>query len=265
MNSNKIDDTLAIIKKSLIDKTNPVVLCSFGKDSMVLLDIVRRARPQIDVMFFKEPFQHRKYTHAERVISDLNLTIYDYPPSYTNYVQNGDWFDVLTYRWLNGRDWLIMPVGCSGVSDGTKALCVVRDLIGQPRVGRYEFRWDLVFTGYKQFDNDNEFIHAKLGTKDRRLETVRSLGNIVSVLPLIDWTDDEVWGYIEEFNVPFCRERYELGKNEFNDDKFYACANCLDYRFRGENVRCERTGDLIKSVAGTEEDHRAYLKKIALL
>jgi len=66
----KEKETLLYIEHILNKSYNPVILCSFGKDSMVMLYLIRKIKKDIPVLFFKEPFFPKKYSFANEVIMD---------------------------------------------------------------------------------------------------------------------------------------------------------------------------------------------------
>ncbi len=48
------------IKAGLENSRNPAVMCSFGKDSVVVLHLVNTFK-RLKVIFHREPFQHHLY------------------------------------------------------------------------------------------------------------------------------------------------------------------------------------------------------------
>lgn len=50
--------------------------------------------------------------------------------------------------------------------------------------------------------NDNEDSRKMIDTCYKRRKTVLN--------PIIDWTDEEVWEFIKEYNIPYC-ELYDKG------------------------------------------------------
>lgn len=51
----RIDEALALIDRAFTECSAPYVACSFGKDSAVLLDLVRRRAPDIEARFIRWP------------------------------------------------------------------------------------------------------------------------------------------------------------------------------------------------------------------
>jgi 3'-phosphoadenosine 5'-phosphosulfate sulfotransferase (PAPS reductase)/FAD synthetase len=229
-----------MIEKLINSSQYPVVLCSFGKDSLVLLDLVRNIKPNIDVLYFREPFYPKKYTHSEMVAKEWNLTVYDYPPTHTDYFQNEDWFDVCNYYYVNGKDWLNLFTGCSQPI-GTEYLCAWNDLLNRPKVPSYTFKWDCILHGHRQQDNETENISKQIGMDKMFLKDFVLYENKkILALPLKDWTDKDIWDYIRENNLPYNKERYDNHNDDFNNDKFPTCFKCLDYRNQGKSVYCDK-------------------------
>jgi 3'-phosphoadenosine 5'-phosphosulfate sulfotransferase (PAPS reductase)/FAD synthetase len=70
------------------------------------------------------------------------------------------------------------------------------------------------------------------------------VGNVHMVFPLRDWTDDDLWDYIELTKVPFDTRRYkdrqEIADRWHNPDYFHACTACIDPREEREMVFCPK-------------------------
>ena len=78
--NQRIAGSLAFIDEMLTEFKSPAVLWSSGKDSMVLLHLVRRVRKDLPVVFFREPFQPRRYAFANDIIEDWELNVHEWPP-----------------------------------------------------------------------------------------------------------------------------------------------------------------------------------------
>jgi hypothetical protein len=62
MNTELFRKTHDFIQEQLDSTTNPCVACSFGKDSTVVLDIVRHIQPRIPVVYVEQfPVEQRKH------------------------------------------------------------------------------------------------------------------------------------------------------------------------------------------------------------
>lgn len=250
------------IKDRLDKSENPAVLCSFGKDSMVVLWIVRQVTKNLPVVFFKEPFFPKKYRFANEIIDVLDLTVYDFPPVFTGHVQNGDNFEVV--NWYAGYKgaYLYLPTGTHRPTGGEKFLCAKKDLIGKPRVTGYNFPWDTIFVGHKDGD-----IDPILGTTSLKARTVKIKGMTLA-LPLKNWTDKDIWDYTREKGIPFNIDRYdedndyrEKPDKTYNNDYHPCCFKCLD-NTEPRMVICPKTDKLVENTAKGPAENREKIDQV---
>jgi 3'-phosphoadenosine 5'-phosphosulfate sulfotransferase (PAPS reductase)/FAD synthetase len=74
----KVDYALDLIERTLAEHERPVVGCSFGKDSMVVLHMVRRFIPDVEVVFINTGAEYPDTVHFARKMSEewrLNLKV----------------------------------------------------------------------------------------------------------------------------------------------------------------------------------------------
>lgn len=223
----KVDKSLSMIKEALSAAHTPVILCSFGKDSMVLLHLIRTVKKDIPVLFFKEAFHPRKYMFANSVINDLNLTVYEYPPTAIEIMYNDGMTEFVNLYTLGQDAYIYLPTGVIQ-SQGSK-ICAVRDIYHKPKIGQYTYKWDLTFIGHKDSDKDTILENVKPH------DGYRKAGLTFFVYPLKDWTDKDIWAYIEEYNIPYNNKRYnkeneykEFEDYTFNNDYHECCYNCIN-------------------------------------
>lgn len=250
------------IKDRLDKSKNPAVLCSFGKDSMVLLWLVREITKDLPVVFLKEPFFPRKNRFANEIIDVLNLTVYDYPPVFTGHIQNGDNFEVV--NWYNGYGgaYLYLPTGTHKPMGEEKYLCAVKDFIERPKAAGYSFPWDTVFVGHKDGDTD-----PILGTTSLKERTVKIKGMTLA-LPLKHWTDKDIWDFTIEKEIPFNSDRYEahgehkdLANKAYNNDYYPCCFKCLDNK-EPEIVYCPKKKVMVTNNSATAIENREKIGKV---
>ena len=239
----------------------PVLMCSFGKDSMVLLHLLhwrckRDGAPMLPVLFHREPFFPEKYAFSNGVIEDWGLSVYDYPACATALAgQNTEAssqksegkrnFEVLNFYQV-GRSQGVVPTGIDPDSEerincGERFLCGRDDLLKKP-LGTFDFPWDGVLVGHKSSDKDPMWGDLHLHVDVRQMP-----GGADWYFPLRHWTDDDIWEYTEAFGVPVHRLRYEKvdgvwgerADKKLNPDYFPACMRCLD-RQGPVVVRCPK-------------------------
>jgi len=126
------------ITETLARAKSPCVLSSFGKDSQLLLHLVREQRKDIPVYFFGDSLP----TFAKQFIIDESLTVLNYAPADRYLVPNGEGL-ALVDEYSLGR--VRIPM-LSEVVQGEN--CVHG--VSETRTPYFNFAHDVVFWGYGQ-------------------------------------------------------------------------------------------------------------------
>ena len=227
----------------------PAVLCSFGKDSMVLLNLVREAGFDWPVVFYREPHFPQKYAFANKVISDWDLTVYDYPARFRTVIENNGGLEVIGHYPFGGSE-IMVPTGLFEPENFEgKWLCAKDDVLLRP-TGDFDVPWSVMLVGHKDCDQDPIQGSLKL-----HLDQKQTPGCPTISFPIRNWTDEDVWNYSESHNVPIHTDRYEKvdGKwgekqdGSLNPDWFPACSRCID-KTAGEYVYCPKVKGVINNV-----------------
>jgi 3'-phosphoadenosine 5'-phosphosulfate sulfotransferase (PAPS reductase)/FAD synthetase len=215
-------------------------MCSFGKDSMTLLWILRAMKRTPPILFYEDPWFPRKYAFAHEIIETLNLEVYDYPPIRTSMLYGKGIPAFVNEYLLSGNMTMALPKNIVEYEDGdTEWLCGLNFFM-RP-LGTIAFPWDLILIGHKSCDEDQ--IYGKVPLKTN---LVRRDSGPAYAFPLKDWTHDDVWDYTEENDVPVQQSRYdqahrtEWKSKYFSSDYFHACIRCVDARRKGDTVFCPR-------------------------
>lgn len=228
--AQKVEESRGVIAAALRLFRAPAVMCSFGKDSIAVLHLVRQVAPELPVIFHREPFEPHKYAYANRIIAEWDLTVYDFPPERTEVQEGGGELEVMNYYSLGGGKTCALPTGLRAPIDGEKFACALRDIYGKP-TGTFEYPWDCVFHGHKSCDVD-----PVLGAVPLHADYALNLGCASAAFPLRHWTDADVWAYLEENQVPLHTERYikfsngawrERSDKRHNPDYITACTACM--------------------------------------
>jgi 3'-phosphoadenosine 5'-phosphosulfate sulfotransferase (PAPS reductase)/FAD synthetase len=250
MLQQKVEQALALLTPALMQARNPVVLCSFGKDSIVLLHLCLRIR-KVPVLFFRFAKFHEKHEHAHKVMRDWDLEVFDMWPAMTTYYQSGTFFEVL-HSYQTGpaaHIHLFSGIRAKQATD-QRYLCAVNDLMNRPKAVS-EYPWDVTIHGHKGTDD------PELGVKGEITNPVSQLGNTTLVVPFTDWSDQDIWDYIHYYNVPYDTQRYDRKDETTSPDKYPTCYQCLDGAYRGALVPCPKQNQaLIPNVAVDESVHR---------
>lgn len=164
------------IQQVLDSAKNPVLLCSFGKDSLVLLKLVRDIKPEIPILWFRDhldPF-------AARIIREWDLSVWGYAPTIRYQVDNTV---VSEYAIGDARLPLLQDVSENGKSVGTMT------------TPQFSYSWSETLWGYKKSDS-----HPLVG---RTLDADFQLGPTRMIAPLYDLSDEEVFALIDELTIPY--------------------------------------------------------------
>ena len=246
------------IEKIINEYKKPAIMCSFGKDSMVLLHLIRSKGINLPVIFHREPFYSEKYEFANRIIKDWDLTVYDYSPIDTAVFKKNGFIEILNY-YQTGAGSMILPTGITEPDYIKKYLCGLKDLLQKP-LGSYIYPWDVVFVGHKSSDVDPLQGEVKL-----HLDLKINVSSVDLAFPLKDWTDNNIWDYIEKNDVPYQMNRYvdrkEISDKTYNSDYFPACTRCLDkdspaqVEFPKLNMTINNISSLVKQIEDIKFDY----------
>jgi len=239
----KVDEALALLAETLPRHKKPIVMSSFGKDSMVLLYLVKLLGLKLPILFYREPFFPKKYEFANQMIAAEEYTVYDQPPLNVGMAASQQAIEVVSLYGTQGGPVHYVPTGIKDPEVGLPYLCGLTDLYQKPK-GEAEFPWDLRIHGHKSSDQDPIFGAVPL--KSKVLPGC--------VFPIADFTDADVWEFTLQEGIPINRKRYneaaawkEFDDITFNPDYFHACTACLDRR-QLEKVRCPKTEQVIPNL-----------------
>jgi hypothetical protein len=256
MRNHLINKTINRIKEWNKRWPRAVVLWSGGKDSTALLHLIRYgAEIDIPVIQYRQPKFRERYAYSDYLIKEWNLEVYEYPPMKVALadgpdVNTGDVrFDMLHYfQW--GRDCVVLSLGTERPKDGEKFLCGVTDFLQRP-TGTFNWPWGAVYIGTKFEDTDLIKGSIPLAQDIRIVD-----GSPVSLYPMRDWTDEEIFWYLEDNGIEPDPTRYikenQNWKNNpdksLNADFYPTCFNCVN-RHLGNHVHCPKLNATITNIS----------------
>lgn len=264
---DKISDAHKVLDLVMEQYRRPAVLCSFGKDSMVLLHLALRLR--LPVVFHREAFMPQKYAFANSVIEAYGLEVYDFPPEFTFLINDNEGQLEVVHTYRNGPKCYAVPVGIDPASEvridaGEPFLCGRDQVIPKPKCQGYQMPFDVLLCGHKGSDIDP--VHGAVTLKT---DFLQQPGGADWAFPLRTWTDADVWEYAATQEVPIDKLRYEPvekcegGKVEkwvekddkaLNSDYFPVCMRCVD-RAQGPVVECPKRRGLQMTNIGHLYEH----------
>lgn len=191
------------IREAINAAQSPAVLCSFGKDSLLLLALAREVRPDINVIWYRESATPEIIQFARSVIREWRLNVYSYWPADVYLLSDGDNLSLVQEYSL-----------------GTASLPVISDLkVSEDcaltafplRTPQLFLPFDVLLTGYK--DSDSHWVKggAALFPPDC------TVGKAKLIAPIRHLSDSDVRAALYELKIPY----KEL------DDRVGLCAACM--------------------------------------
>lgn len=246
---DKINHACKVFEEVLQNYRRPVLLCSFGKDSMVMLWMIREwFTKEIPIVLFKHPFFPRKYTYADRMISEWDLNVHQNIPPIGSSLSCKDGKTEVIHHYSMGAGSLVVPIGKQDIEGREGWLCGIKDILSGP-YGSYNWPWDVAFCGHRSTDVD-----PLLGSIALRCDVHQNPDSSHLAFPLRHFTDDDIWTLHKAWGIPFDKLRYESQENPvthtegtFNSDYFPYCNKCFD-PFQPEFVVCPKTGLQITNI-----------------
>jgi hypothetical protein len=189
------------VRETLAHSVSPAVLSSFGKDSMLLLDLVREVIPHPNVIWFRTGVDE---TFARRIIREWNLTAFSWRPADVYLVCGQQTTMVQEYSVGEHR----LPVLVDLVESDQCATCRWPNL----RTPTLFLPFDTLLVGWK--DTDEHWLkgNAPLATDGF------TIGRSKMYAPLRHMTDEAVRAGIIDRKIPF----------EPTPDELPICIHCLE-------------------------------------
>ena len=175
----KVEFALRFIEENVKKYDRIAFVCSFGKDSMVTLHLIRQVKPDILVLWIKTPFLFDEVVEfAEDVIRkwNLNCRIVESEKVHDeNFMQNVVYGPQL---------WKVNPELCCQIFKVEPIMRVVNELKLQA--------W---FSGLRRTESEKRSMYTHEWKQ----------GRFVKLHPILDFTEADVWRYIATHGVPVCK------------------------------------------------------------
>lgn len=243
----KIQESKEVIKSLIKEFKTPCVLCSFGKDSMVMLHLIRETVGNLPVVFFSWPQMPRKLEFAHKIIKEWDLEVYQCVPPVGSSVMHGNNKSEVMNHFALGQGVLKVPIGRCEPDFSSKDWLCGRDAFLHRPFGNFAWPWDVAFCGHKGSDKDE--IMGTL-TIDCFLKQTPASASLL--YPLMKWTDKDISDYTLENGIPYNDKRYyrdltELPDKTYNNDRFPYCNRCFKDDL-GDTVICPKNNLPISSI-----------------
>jgi len=172
---------MKIIEQALNKSKNPAIGFSGGKDSTVILDLIRKINPDVPAVFCNTGVEHQLTIKYIKKIPNLIML----HPEHTFWEaidQMGH------YPMMKGKDSTRTNLCCEWLKDRP-----MKNFIK-------EYNIDLVFDGLTSAESWQRHMFL---THYGKLHKVKSWGNIWKCHPISDWKPIDVWRYIHEHQLSY--------------------------------------------------------------
>lgn len=236
----KINEARQFIRTHLAEMKRPALACSFGKDSMTMLALVREQMPEIPVLYMEAIAHPTKHAFAERIAAEWNLNLTRPVPAYRDAVAQGDRIEVIEIHEVAPGQILYFPIEAEeGYIPDENATCGLELVAYQPPPV-INLHFDGIFIGHRGDDVDPTFGAIPLK------ESAMIRGGFRYLYPLRDWTESDIWEASQLLNIPQNEARYKQGDLTANNDYYPLCTECM--KVNGEPAYCPKMNLLIPRI-----------------
>lgn len=255
----KIEWARERIVRALETLGRPSVAFSAGKDSTVLLHLLRQYAPEIDVIYGNTTIEFPECVKfAQWLRDEWKLNYHEARPEVTF------WWVVENYGWpLMGKTF-----GVGGVAHKSSRERFFADLDERGELtGDYAIQAEVPISSacctflkerpsqklQKQLGVDGVFLGIMASESRQRMFNFLEFGEwyrvesqkIWKCHPLAIWTDEDIWAYIRRFEVPYASlydmGYWDQGRNEWIKHKRNGCMFCgMDIRFPDNHLAIMR-------------------------
>jgi 3'-phosphoadenosine 5'-phosphosulfate sulfotransferase (PAPS reductase)/FAD synthetase len=201
-----------IIKEVLAEAEHPAVFWSGGKDSSLLLALVREVKSDVPAIWFRSGLTPEQERFAKAQVVALDLHVWSWEPADVYVVPNGERLSLVREQAFGPQRFPVL----SDIEEGER--CVAD--VASGRTPQLYPHFDALFLGYRDSDS-----HDALGGSGFCPPDGWALGRAKVYAPLRHMTDSDVWAAIREMDVPYDTERYDRGGTD--PDSVVACTACL--------------------------------------
>ena len=206
--SVNLRDAEEIVREQLDAVDKACITCSFQAEDMVVLDMARRLRPEIPVLFLETGYHFAEtYAYRDRYQKEWNLQLVNLMPKLTVIEQESQF----------GKLFQTEPTRCCNLR---KVEPLFRGLSG----------YDVWLTGLRR-----EQSPSRANLQQVETHVLPDGQSLLKVSPLAGWTNKDVWAYVKAHDIdplPLYNQGYTS----------IGCEPCTAKPFDPDNPRSGRWG-----------------------
>lgn len=180
------DKALKLIEKEINKYDKPVVACSWGKDSLTVLHLVKQITDDFQVLWNNTHMHYPSvYTIKKQLEKEWNLDVIEAEP-------DKEYWDIVGEYGFPG-------IAGSDRKESANAKCCYYIKKKPTKQAIKDNEWDLYFDGLTAYESDRRYMNLK----EYGVSHHHKSFNLQKVHPIGWWTVDNVWDYIEKYNIPY--------------------------------------------------------------
>ena len=182
----KVEKALELIRDQAEEYYNPVVACSWGKDSLVVLHLVNRVIDDFQVLWNNTQLHYPSvYQIKDKLEDEWELDIVETKPSMS-------FPEIIEEYGFPG-------VNSSDRSDSANAACCYNIKKKPTKQAIKNNEWDLYFDGLTAYESDRRWLNLN----DYGITHYHKSFDLQKCHPVGFWTVDDIWDYIEKHDIPY--------------------------------------------------------------
>lgn len=247
---------------------------SFGKDSLVLLDLL--AQHDVDqVLHLEDADEVIDWPFIHEVTERYGLSVTAIGRGRGLFMVVGDTPVFTAMSFVDNRGSLTVFPTQMIPWEGVGSFVCVDGELNAMRTTLLPVDFDLVFSGAKRSDLMSKGCLSFMNLLPSELVEKRAKENfatevyrqrrpgLMSCDPLLHWTDADVWEYIDTFKLPWSRNVYHDDHTKKSTGMRW-CYRCHDPR-EGSVVDCPRLGKSILNLSGMANDTDLKIRQLGRL
>ena len=186
----KETEALDLIEAEFKKYDKPVVACSWGKDSLVVLYMVKKVADKLgrdfDVLWNNTHIHYPSvYKLKKSLEKHWDLNVIEATPQ-------KEYWEIIDEYGFPG-------VNSSDRSDKANGACCYHIKKKPTKDAIKKHEWDLYFDGLTAYESDRRYLNLK----EYGLSHHHKTFGLQKVHPVGWWTVNDIWDYIEENNIPY--------------------------------------------------------------
>lgn len=236
------------IARALESAQRPAIMCSFGKDSLVVLDLAVSMGVR-DIMYIENIDEVVDEAYNASIVASYGLTLHPLPKGRGLLFFVRDTAQFLCFPFLSQTKMLMVPMRVTPWTGTGDFLCLDAELRAEHGT-TVPYDFDLLLFGQKRVDlldgggaclpwfpmfsaETQARYHARMTPQ----APTWACGDMTACSPLWDWSQADVWEYIEAHGLPVSSKVYDGRQRRLLDGA--ACYRCHDPRLPGK-VKCPK-------------------------